>query len=146
MTTIKQLVDIYFKLEGWHKKKLSVEDSFEYFIRLLSQGNIIIFMDDDKVCGYIEFFRITPLQFRKILDKDFYVFDENITDGEICYISNMFILKEYRRGLAMNYLKTIFKNINRDCKYFVGHNTRRNNRVRIRENIWEKTAQHKNRL
>ena len=88
------------------------------------------------MCGYIEFWRITPEQFRKILDKDFYVFDENITDGDICYISNMYILKEYRRGLAMNYLKTIFKNINRDCKYFVGHETNRNNRVKIMENIY----------
>lgn len=138
MTTIKQLVDIYLKLEGWHKKKLSVEDSFEYFIRLLSQGNIIIFMDGDTVCGYLEFWRVTPVQFRKILDDDFYVFDENITDGEICYISSIYILKQYRRGVAIDYLKTIFKNINRNCKYFIGHDTKRSNRIRIMENRYGK--------
>lgn len=134
MNIISQLIDIYQNHENWHRKKLSVEDSTEYFIRLLSSGNIIIFMDDDKLCGYVEFWRITPEQFRKVLDKDFYVFDENITDGSICYISALFVHKKYRNSIAIKYLKQIFRNINRDCSYFIGHETNRNNRIRIMEN------------
>lgn len=138
MNTINQLIEIYLKLENWHTKKLSVEESFEYFLKLLSQGNIIIFMDGEKVCGYLEFFRITPQQFTKILDNNFYTFDENITDGPICYISDLFIRKEYRRGLAIKYLKQIFMNINRDCTCFIGRETNHNNRTKIMENIYGK--------
>jgi len=138
MSIIEQLIDIYQNHEIWHKRKLSYADSKEYFIRLLSSGNIIIFMDDDDLCGYVEFWRITPEQFRKILDKDFYVFDENITDGSICYISDLFIHKKYRRGITIKYLKQIFMNINRDCTYFIGREIQYNNRVKIMENLYER--------
>jgi hypothetical protein len=136
MNIINQLIDIYHKHEIWHRKKLSIDDSKEYFIRLLSSGNIIIFMDGDKLCGYVEFWRVNPEQFRKILDKNFYVFDENISDGSICYISALFVHKEYRRSIAIKYLKQIFMNINRDCTFFIGHETNYNNRIRIMENIY----------
>lgn len=133
---IEQLIDIYQNHENWHRKKLSYDDSKEYFIRLLSSGNIIIFMDDDDLCGYVEFWRITPEQFRKILDRDFYVFEENITDGSICYISALFVHDKHRKGITIKYLKQIFMNINRDCTYFIGHETNRNNRIRIMENSY----------
>ena len=100
MVIIEQLIDIYQNHENWHRKKLSYDDSKEYFIRLLSSGNIIIFMYGDKLCGYVEFWRITPEQFRKILDRDFYVFEENITDGSICYISALFVHDKHRNRSA----------------------------------------------
>ena len=93
-------------------------------------------MYGDKLCGYVEFWRITPEQFRKILDRDFYVFEENITDGSICYISALFVHDKHRKGITIKYLKQIFMNINRDCTYFIGHETNRNNRSRIMENSY----------
>ncbi len=132
---VNQLLEIYQNHQDCEVSKLSVTDSIEYFIRLLASGNIIIYMDGDIVAGYIEFLRIEPHQLKKILDKDFYTFEENITDGQICYISDLFIHKNYRRSTAIKYLKRMCMKINGDCRYFVGHERKYKNRARIMENI-----------
>lgn len=131
---VNQLVEIYHNEESWHTNKLSMEDSVEYFVRLLSSGNIIIYMDNDILAGYVEFWRVTPEQFRKILDNKFFVFEENIVDGQICYISNVFIHKQYRRKQEIKYLKSMFLKINGNCRMFAGHEIKYNKRLKMMEN------------
>lgn len=130
---IDQLVYTYHVCENWHTKKLSYPQSEEYFIRLLSQNNIVVFMDNNILSGYIEFYRITPEQWRRIIDKeDFYAFDENITDGEICYVNAIYIYEKYRRTECIGCLKQLFFELNKGCRYFVGIDNRHNKRIRVK--------------
>lgn len=129
---IDQLVDIYQNKEGWHIKKLSYEDSSDYFIRLIASGNIIVCENEGVVHGYVEFFRVTPSQLIKIIDRDFYVYDENISDGPICYINGIYINKEFRNSIALKFLKKVFFKVNEGCRYFVGIDSKRNRRLRIK--------------
>lgn len=133
MSIIDQLINVYHNHEYWHEKKLSIEDSKEYFLKMLSRGNIIVYMDGDDLAGYVEFYRITPQQWRKILNKKFFAFDENTTAGNICYINSLFIYDKYRYGYAFNFLKHLFFNMNKKCKYFVGIDNRHKKRIRVRE-------------
>ena len=131
MTIIDQLIEIYHNHEYWHRWKLSEDESSDYFVRMLAQGNIVVFMDGDTLAGYVEFYRITPEQWRRIMnDEPFYAFDENITDGDICYINAIFIHEEYRDTECMKYLKEMFFNLNSHCRYFVGIDNRHNKRIR----------------
>ena len=131
MTIIEQLVDIYQTKEYWHTRMLSREESVEYFVRMITQGNVVVFMDEDILAGYIEFYRITPEQWRRILNKEeFYAFDEDINTGEICYINAIFIHEEYRKTQTIKFLKQLFFGLNSDCRYFVGIDNRHNKRIR----------------
>ena len=140
----EQLVDIYQNLVPLHKSKLSIEDSHKYFNKLLDSGNIITLSDKGNVIAYVEFFRILPSQLRKILDNNFYTFDENITDGYICYINDLFIYENYRNTSVIRYLTHILFKKNENCDYFIGHEIKRNRRLRIRRLYGERKNNYSN--
>jgi hypothetical protein len=89
-TAISQLWDIYNTKEDWHKKRLTEEEFYHYTFRLINTNNLFYELVNNKVTGYVEVWRINYEQFGRIsCGEKFYVYDENITDGCIAYISNM---------------------------------------------------------
>ncbi len=86
---IEQLTNIYYEKENWHKDKLSKEDANKYHERLLMQGNILTVVKDNELKGYIEVWCINYEQLGRIMcGIPIYAFQENITDGEIAYVTN----------------------------------------------------------
>ncbi len=129
----EQITFIYQNLELWHKNKLSEADSNIYHERLLLNGNIITYVEGDRLLGYVEFWRISAEQLGRIIVGDPIETDvEDITSGPICYINNMFILEDYRGGAAFEMLATMFLMKNRDASVFVAcRNLKHNKPVQV---------------
>lgn len=115
---VEQLTYIYHNFENWHKNKLNEEDANKYHERLLMQGNILTYVKDDKLIGYVEVWKINYDQLGRILcEKPFFVFDENITDGNIAYIHNMWIAPESRMVLVKKEILRDFMNKFSMCEF-----------------------------
>lgn len=117
---IDQLTYIYINQENWHEHKLSKEDSDAYHERLLMQGNIITYIENNELLGYLEFYRINFEQFgRMVCDINIPVFEENILDGNIALVKNMWITSEKRHSEVFEFLSAMFLSRNRDADFFV---------------------------
>lgn len=119
MMIVNQLTNIYLTKENWHVNKLSKEEADQYHERLLMQGNIITYVKEDKLIGYLEFYRINFDQWgRLVCGEKIAVLEENILDGKIAYINNMFVSEDERGLEAFNYLGRLFLSKCIDCNYF----------------------------
>ncbi len=119
MNIAEQLTDIYLNKEYWHKDKLTREESLDYFNNMINKNNIIYYEEDGRVIGYVEFWRITMDQLRRLcLDYPFKAEEENTNSGPVAYIANGFIEKEFRHSKVVKYLKDIYYKINSGCRYF----------------------------
>jgi hypothetical protein len=98
MNLAEQLTDIYEKKEDWHKTRLSHEEAVKYHQERLDSGNIITVSDGNILAGYLEFY---------------------IRHG-VCYIHNLFILPEYRRGIVAKMIKRRLFEVSKGCKIFFG--------------------------
>jgi hypothetical protein len=124
---IGQLVDVYLSdEEWWHKDKLSVEESYRYFSHVYKLGNIIVHLKDEKLVGYLEFFRLDFCKFGKyVCHEPVNPFKEDVRLGNVCVVHNVWIDKNYRGGSVFKDLKRQFYQNNRNCDYFVGHAIRK---------------------
>lgn len=113
---IEQLTNIYLTRETWHANKLSEEQANEYHERLLVQGNILTYVESGELKGYIEYWRLDFEQWgRLVCGVPVYAFDENITDGEIAYINNMWVAEDSK---AFDMLVAMFLTKNQDAEFF----------------------------
>ena len=118
---VGQLVDSYYKNEYWHKHKLAMEEAIKYHDRLLDTGNIIYYEENDELLGYAEFWRVNYEQWGRIVcGEHFSAYLENVQDGNICYVANIWIKPEARRSHTIKVLKLMFFKLNSHCDYFVG--------------------------
>lgn len=117
---IRQLTDIYLNKENWHKSKLSKEESDLYHERLLVQGNILTYIVSGKLIGYLEFWRINFEQIGRLMCGHPIMIDkEDILNGNIAYINNMYIDLKHRNGEAFEMLGAMFLSKNKDADFFV---------------------------
>ena len=116
-----QLVDIYLEKESYHERKLSREEAVKYFTRLLENNNILFYEHEGQVLGYVEFWRINYEQLGRIICKQpFSAYLEDITNGDICYLADIWIDPDYRDGKILKIFKLGFFQRNYNCKFFVG--------------------------
>ena len=95
-SVVRQLVEIYFFKEHWHKTRMSVEDAFKYHSERLKSGAIYIYEEGGEVLGYYERY-----------------FKDNI-----CTLFNLYVKEGFRRGrvikeLYKHFFGTLPKNIDR---------------------------------
>lgn len=133
LNIIEQITFIYLNCENWHKSKLSEQEANLYHERLLVNGNIMTYVKDGALRGYIEFWRISAEQLGRIIIGDPILTDiEDITNGQIAYIANMWIDPEYRNGEAFEMLGSMFLIKNKDASVFVAcRNLRHNKPVQV---------------
>lgn len=127
MTTIvQQLNDIYNKEEWWLPHTETPAGITNYHQAMLDKGNIICYVDNGSILGYCEFWRIDFTQFGRLICGDRFIAPfENTTDGNICYVANVWIQKEHRQGKVFNDLMKRFFRLNYHCDYFVGEALRK---------------------
>ena len=129
MNIIDQLIKIYRSKEPWHQTKLSEVEARKYFRRILDRGLVIHTTDSNgKIVGYCEFWRINFEQFGRILCKDetFSSYKENVTDGNIAYLANVWIHEDYRQNKKIDKdIRNMFMSLNKYCDYFVGEARRK---------------------
>lgn len=128
---IEDLITIYRTCEPWHKNLMSYEDAKDYHQKLFNK-NIFVYEEEGVVRGYVEFWRITYDQFKRIRDGGYFsAYTEDIESGNICFVANGWIDPMYRGShvLKVLMLKVVRRNI--DCLYFIELARRRKERVYI---------------
>lgn len=74
--------------EAW---KLPFKRAYDYFKYLYDQG-LLKTVYDKELIGYAEIWLINEEQYERISsDKPFYVLDENVRDGNICYVRELWV-------------------------------------------------------
>lgn len=118
---IEELTRIYLNEYRQEEEKLSEEEQRKYFDYVLSKNCIHTYGTHDNLLGFIESWRLDFQQFgRLICYAPFNIYEENITEGPICYLANIWIHPEHRRGAVIRQFKYDFFRCNMDAEYFVG--------------------------
>jgi len=144
--TVEQLVDIYFRDEWWHSFKMPYPEAINYHYQMLMQGNIKTIEDLGIVLGYYEVWLINKEQLNRIiLHKPFDARKEDVSSGDIAYLSNLWIDKSFRKGRVFRELYAkFFEQVNK-CQMVVGEEQPRKGRLRVFKNTkteqgkWDKT-------
>lgn len=133
MTLIQTLTNIYRNHEYWHTNKLSQEESDKYHERLLLNGNILTYILKDELIGYLEYWNITYEQFgRLVCGKPIATDMENIVDGNISLINNMWIHPDYKHGDAFDMLSAMFLTKNNKSDFYVAfRRVKRNQPIQV---------------
>lgn len=123
---ISQLVKIYQLEESWHDRKLSIQESARYFEKLLQDGNIFFYEENEEVLGYCEFWRLNYEQWgRYVCQESISPFSEDISLGNVCVVHNVWIRKDKRRSYVTKWMIEMFYRLNSMCDYYVGHALRK---------------------
>ena len=126
MTLIEQLNDVYYKEEWWQSHKETWCGITNYHQAMLDKGNLIVYVEDEKLLGYCEFWRINFEQFgRLVCHEDFIAPFEDTTSGKICYLANTWIDPLHRRTNVYKELRNRFFKLNYHCDYFTGETKRK---------------------
>jgi len=128
MTITDQLTDIYLNKEWWVREedKLPIKIAKNYYDKLLKDGNILTCEFDGQILGYVEAWKINFEQFGRIVcHADFCADGEDILNGNIAYVANVWIDKPYRRSWVTKDLILKFYKFTHNCDYYVGLATRK---------------------
>jgi len=118
MTIVEELVKIYNEITEESPCKLKGQECIDYFERLLMKGNIITYIQDGELLGFIEFWRLSYYQWGRICANLTLTHDENLTFGPVCLITRMWIKPDLRNGETFLHLGRTFLDKNKDTDHF----------------------------
>lgn len=118
MTIVERLVEIYNEITVESPFKLKGQEALDYFERLLMNGNVITYIQDGELLGFIEFWRLSYDQWGRICSNLTLTHDEDLIEGPVCLITRMWIKQDLRNGEAFLYLGRIFLDKNKDTTHF----------------------------
>lgn len=118
MSIVEQINKIYQEILPKNPIMLSNEEACEYFERLIMQGNIITYVNNGELCGFIEFWRIDYSQFGRLCCNITLAHDEDLLNGNVALITRMWVNPEYRDGKAFALLAAMFLAKNKDASHF----------------------------
>ena len=129
---LEQLYLIYVEQETWHKTRLNKPDFFNYTDKLIRQGNIFFVLDEDRVVGYTEVWKIDFNQFGRIICGEvFAAGEEDVLNGTLGYVANVWTDQEYRQGFGtmkgvVKQMRKMYYEFTADVEYHVGMALRKN--------------------
>lgn len=120
-------MEFYWRLDQFQEPRLNDEELRQTLLVTLLKDRYVLCEDaTGKLLGYVESWRITPDQFGRILLRQkFDVFQEDISNGPVCYVANTTIRPEYRKGWVYKELRDGFFDQNATAKWFVGEANRK---------------------
>lgn len=123
---VEQLVDIYYREEWWQSHSMTREQAIRYHRKMIETGNLVYYEEDGKVLGYYEAWKLNYEQFGRIICHERFTADgEDVQSGNICYLANVWIDKNYRNSGVFKVLMHIFYRQNYHCEYYVGEALRK---------------------
>ena len=118
MEDIDYLVETYLTKETWHETKLSRDLAYQYFNKLIDGKNVVVMKEEEKPIGYLSVWFLDNDQTSRLINKQpMHAADENITDGDIVYVSNAFVEERYRNKGNINRLNQMMKDQHKDRDY-----------------------------
>jgi hypothetical protein len=125
----KLLTKCYLTQQPWQEFFMPEKDAIDYFGKMIDRGNIISIVYENELLGYVESWKINFEQLGRLVCKaPFFTLEENTTDGEICFLANIWINSDYRRGLIFKSMEIEFFKNNSDCEYYCGFALRKGTR------------------
>lgn len=100
----QQLTDIYLTQEHWHDERMGPEEALNYHRSILANDQCLTVTDSDKLCGYCEFY----------------------ISNRVCFVANLFIRPEYRRGQTIRLLKKKLFEVAKGARIFIGERNKFN--------------------
>ena len=130
----EQLVETYYSEEPWHHVRMHPDVAMEYHLSQLERGAIKVVTEMDVVLGYIQVFKITQEQVNRLLQHlPFNESTENITSGDIAFIHNLYIDKNFRGRTRETFkkLREIFFEYVKGCTSVVGVEQKYRERIKL---------------
>ena len=141
-TIVEQLNEVYWKSEWWQSHNETPAGITNYHQAMLDKENIITYVLNGELLGYVEHWNINFEQFGRLICHEKFIAPlENTTDGNICYVANTWIKPEYRNSFVYKELKYKFFEQNSHCEFYVGEALRKKHcpiKVFKRSEIWGK--------
>jgi len=97
---------------------LSHEEAIKYFERLLMNGNIITYVKNDELCGFLEFWRISKEQFGRLCCNETLSHDEDLLNGSVALITRMWITPDLRNAETFITMGREFLSKNIDATHY----------------------------
>lgn len=72
------------------------DEAIKYFERLMMNGNIITYVKDGELLGFIEYWRISYEKFGRLCCNMTLAHEEDLLNGNICLITRMYIVPDLR--------------------------------------------------
>ena len=121
---IDQFVDCHMKDQN-QKIGMPYEEARKYFMKLLA-NNIIYYEENGELLGYVEFWKLTYEQWGKIVcHEHFSAYHENVTDGNVAYVANVWVREDKRRSHVIKFLTLRFFEHCHNCTHYVGEALRK---------------------
>ena len=128
LSIIDQLWNIY-QHEDWHKNRLIKAEADKYHTKLYALGNIATCYDNDILVGYAEIWFLNHEQLGRIIcGEHFSAYLEDVQNGYIAWLANIYIKPEYRKTQTLRILRDKFYSLSKHCKYYSGH--------ALRKSVW----------
>jgi hypothetical protein len=124
---VEQIIDIYSSNEFWWVEEKAAKDSLRSYIwQLVDRGNIFWAVNEGKVVGVCETWKIDFQTLGKLVCKINDAIEyTNTTDGIIAFVVNVWIDKECRQGRVFREMKKEWYKRFHECAYYVGHAQRK---------------------
>ncbi len=115
---IEEIVNIYENILPKNPIMLSHDEATKYFERLMMNQNIITYIQDNELVGFIEFWRVTDEQFGRMCLNKPILHDEDLLKGSTAVITRMWITPTLRNGETFLNLGREFLRFNEKCTNF----------------------------
>lgn len=125
MNILEQIVRIYDEITLESPCKIKGQECIEYFERLMMNGNVITYIVDGELQGFLEFWRLSYDQWGRVCSNLTLAHEEDLIHGPVCLITRMWIKPDLRNGETFLYLGRTFLEKNKDTEHFASQQPRK---------------------
>ena len=125
MTIAERLFEIYDEITIESPCKLRGQEGIDYFERQFMNGNVITYIQDGELLGFLEFWKISYEQWGRICCYITLAHNEDLLSGNICLIANMWIKPDLRNWDTFLLLGRTFLEKNKDATHFAAQQFRK---------------------
>ena len=142
MDIVEQLVKLYFNDE-LYTKSLTELEARRYYSKMLAHGRVQVYLDKCNVIGLIESWRLTYEQLGRVICwTEFDALEEDVNQGDVLYISDIYIVPHKRNNGVLKILMKMLEESNQTAKYGVSRRVKLDKvkyyRVYDKEVAWKK--------
>jgi ribosomal protein S18 acetylase RimI-like enzyme len=127
MNPVEQIIELYNSDEFWWRgDKWEVPSLRSYIWQMINRGNLFWAVDGEKLVGVCETWRVSFETLGKMVCKvNDPIESIDTTDGNIAFVCNVWIHKDYRRGKVYKEMRREWYKRFHVCEYYVGHAQRK---------------------
>ena len=118
MTIVEQVNNVYQNVLPKQPIMLAQDEAIAYFTRLLMNGNIITYVQDGELLGFLEFWRCTDDLFGRLCLNKPISHDTDLLSGDTAVITRMWITPSLRNGETFLNIGREFLRLNANCTNF----------------------------